>query len=390
LTTARGDGPFRRTWDRLARAVAWTPPTSTEIGTVAKSALAAGLAWWFARSASSEPSPVLASLTAIVVVEVSVRASVATALQRSAAVVLGVFLALGIGDALPLNGFTVALLVGLALAVAQLVLRLPRAAARQVPISGLVVLSALAANQEASAWLRAMDTLIGAGVGVAVSLLLPASRLVDARQTLERLGDGLGGELATMGTAIADPWTATQSREWRRTSHVVRDRMVEQASEAVGHGRESARWNVRDRRHVATLGRYEDALPPLQRTAIGVWVIARSLDDQARAAGGDHQALPVMGALLDSLGTAVRAAVRGVLGDAEPDELAKALTEARRLRGRAVRGASRRALAAVEGDARYGDPLEGEWLGYASVLVQVDRIIGDLQTLAPDAGTRPS
>jgi hypothetical protein len=37
----------------------------------------------------------------------------------------------------------------------------------------------------------------------------------------------------------------------------------------------------------------------------------------------------------------------------------------------------------VEGDARYGDPLEGEWLGYASVLVQVDRIIGDLQTLAP-------
>ena len=32
-------------WHRFARAVSWTPPTSTEIGAVAKSALAAGLAW---------------------------------------------------------------------------------------------------------------------------------------------------------------------------------------------------------------------------------------------------------------------------------------------------------------------------------------------------------
>ena len=381
MTTGE-EGPLRRGWDRVARAVSWTPPTSTEIATVAKSALAAGLAWWLARTATTEPSPVLASLTAIVVVEVSVRASVTAALQRSAAVVLGVFLALAVGDALPLNGWTVALLIGLGLAVSQLVLRLPRAAARQVPISGLVVLSALAANQDASGWHRALDTLIGAAVGVAVSLLLPASRLVDARQTLERLGDGLDGELATMGTAIAEPWTATQSREWRRTSHVVRDRLVEQATEAVGHGRESARWNVRDRRHVGALGRYEDALPPLQRTAIGVWIIARSLDDQARGAGGDHEPVPVLGGLLVSLGTAVQAAVRGVLGDADEDDLAKALTDVRRQRERAVRGATRRAMAALEQDVRYGDPLEGEWLGYATVLVQVDRIVADLQTLS--------
>jgi hypothetical protein len=261
------------------------------------------------------------------------------------------------------------------------VIRLPRAAARQVPISGLVVLSALAANQDASAAVRALDTLIGAAVGVAVSLLLPASRLVDARQTLERLGDGLGRELDTMGTSIAEPWTATQSREWRRTTHVVRDRMVEQAVEAVGHGRESARWNVLDRRHTETLGRYEEALPPLQRTAIGVWVIARSLDDQARAAGGDHDPVPVLGGLLVAVGAAVRAAVGGVLGDGGADDLAKALTEVRRQRERSVRGVSRRALAALEHDARHGDPLEGEWLGYASVLVQVDRITADLQAL---------
>ena len=91
-------------WANVAHAVSWTPPTSTEVGTVAKSGLAAGLAWGIARTASGEASPVLAALSALVVVQVSVRASLRTALQRSAAVVLGVLGALALGDALELNG----------------------------------------------------------------------------------------------------------------------------------------------------------------------------------------------------------------------------------------------------------------------------------------------
>ena len=166
----------KRLWDRLADAVSWTPPTSTEIGTVAKSGLAAGLAWWIAELVTDIAYPILASLTAVVVVQVSVRASVRTALQRSGAVVLGVLIAVAIGDALDLNALTVALLVGVSLGVAQLVLRLPPAAARQVPLSGLVVLSAVAASQPGQGWRRALDTLLGAAVGVAISLLLPASR----------------------------------------------------------------------------------------------------------------------------------------------------------------------------------------------------------------------
>ncbi len=370
-------------WSRLSDAVRWTAPTSTEIGTVAKSALAAGLAWWLARTASSEPSPVLAALTSVVVVQVSVRASVATALQRSAAVVLGVLLALAIGDTLTLNGLTVALLVGLSLAVAELVLRLPRPAARQVPISLLVVLSAVAANPSSSGWYRALDTVIGAAVGVVITLVLPASRVVDARQTLDRLGGGLGEILETMGSALEERWSTEQTREWRRTAHTVRDRLVDQATEAVGNGRESARWNVRDRRHVEVLGRFEDMLPRLERTAIGVWVIARSLDDQARLADGQHRPIEAMGALLVALAGAVRAAVADVLGEPGGDDLAKAITEVRLRRERCVRGATRRAQEALEQAAGYGDPLEGELLGYASVLVQVDRIVSDLSTGLP-------
>ncbi len=376
-------GPIGRLWSRVAEAVSWTPPTSTEVGTVAKSALAAGLSWWIAREASSEPSPVLASLSAIVVVQVSVRASISAALERSAAVVLGVLLALAIGDALALNGLTVALLVGLALGVAELVLRLPRAAARQVPVSGLVVLSAVAASPETSGWYRALDTLIGAAVGVVVSLVLPASRLVDAHQTIDRLGDGISNALETMGAALERPWSTEQTREWRQTARTLRDRLVDQATEAIGNGREAARWNVRDRRHVEVIGRYEDMLPRLERTAIGTWVIARSLDDQARLSEADHRAIPAMGALLAALGNAVRVAVREILDEPGETDLSQALAEVRERRTRCVRGATRRAREALEQDAGYGDPVEGELLGYASVLVQVDRIANDLAAGLP-------
>jgi uncharacterized membrane protein YgaE (UPF0421/DUF939 family) len=382
---ARGLGRrAARLRQRVRDAVSWTPPTSTEIGTVAKSGLAAGLSWWIAAAVTDVSDPVLGALTAIVVVQVSVRASVRTALQRSAAVVLGVLLALAIGDALNLNGFTVAVLVAVSLGVAQLVLRLPPSAARQVPISGLVVLSAVASSPGSSGWERGLDTIIGAAVGVVVSLVLPASRVVDARQTLERLADSIGGVLEAMGSGLHESWSTAQTAEWRRTARTVRARLVDQANEAVGNGRDVARWNFRDRRHVDVLARYEELMPRLERTAIGVSVISRGLDDHAHLSATTHRAMPAMGALLLALGGAVRALVHDVLGAPESGGLAAWLAEVRGQRERCVRGASRRARLAIEHDQEAGaDELEGEWLSYAALLVQVDRIVGDLSAPPP-------
>jgi hypothetical protein len=367
----------------VARAVSWTPPTSTEVGTVAKSALAAGLSWWTAGAISDLPNPVLAPLTAIVVVQVSVQASLRSALERSAAVVLGVLAALALGDVLALNGLTVALLVAVSLGVAELVLRLPRAAARQVPVSVLVVLSAVAASPETQAWRRAFDTVLGAAVGVVVSLGLPASRLVGSRQALDQLARSLGGLLESMGAGLRDPWSAEQTADWRRTARMVRERLVGHANDAVGHGREAARWNVRDRRHVEELGRFEDVMPRLERTAIGVSVISRGLDDHARLSGTTHRAMPAMGELLIAVAGAVRALVHSVLGEADGADVATSLADVLARRERCADGASRRARLALDHDGPDADELEGEWLGYAALLVQVDRIVGDLSAPLP-------
>ena len=383
MATQLSGSRLRELWQRVVDTASWTRPTSTEIGVVAKSGLAAGLAWWIAGLVTGVPDPVLASLTAIVVVQVSVRSSVRKAIERSVAVVLGVLLALAIGDALDWNAVTVAILVALSLGVAELVLRLPAAAARQVPISGLVVLTAASAGAESSAWRRAVDTLIGAGVGIVVSLVLPASRLVDARQTLERLAASLGDVLETMGSGLQHTWSTDQTAEWRRTARTARERLVRQASEAVGSSRETAQWNVRDRRHVDVLARYEEIMPRLERTAIGVSVISRGLDDHARLAAEAHPAMPAMGALFVALAGAVRTSARNVLGEANDDSVARSLAEVQTRRQACLRGAFRRARLALDNGESGDAHVEGEWLGYAALLVQVDRIIGDLSAPQP-------
>jgi len=369
----------RALWHSIAAAVSWTPPTSTEIATVAKSGLAAGVSWWLASVITNIPDPVLAPLTALVVVQVSVRSSVRSAIERSFAVVLGVLVALLVGDALGLNGVTVGLLVAAALVVAELILRLPPASARQVPISVLVVLSTVTPDRVSFGGLRLLDTVIGAAVGVIVSLAFPASRLVDARQTIARLGESLAALLEEMGTGIAEPWSTEQTGEWRRRARTTRERLVAQAAEAVGQGRESARWNVRDRRHIDALGRFEDEMPRLGRAAIGVSVLSRGLDDQARLAPAGHAPMAAMGALLAALGGLIRAFAGELLGTVDATDVRDAVDEVRRRRERCSQAVSRRARVALEHEDAAEVDDESEWLDYAALIVQVDRITSDLE-----------
>jgi hypothetical protein len=377
-------GPLRRRWRAFAERVSWTPPTSTEVAVVVKAGLAAALSWALAVAVTDVPDPVLAPLAALITVRVSVRASVLHALQRSAAVVLGVLLAIVIGDAIGLNTLSVGLLTAASLGVAQLVLRFPRPAATQVPVSILVVMAALASRHGSYAWDRALDTILGAAVGVAVSLAFPASRVADARQTLGRLGGALSEQLGAMSAGLAAPWTAEQTTEWRRTARVARDRLVDEAKEAIGNGREAAHWNLRDRRHVEELGHYEGVLPRLERTAIGVSAISRGLDDHAHRVGGEHRPLPDMASLLAALGDLVQVRLRDVLGDGADGAEAQALEELRCRRAPCVRAAFRQARQALDTDLSQLDGwTQGDWMGYTALLVQVDRIVADLSAPLP-------
>jgi uncharacterized membrane protein YccC len=244
----------------------------------------------------------------------------------------------------------------------------------------------LASTEGTYGWERALSTVIGAVVGIVVSLVLPASRVKDARQTLERLGTALGDNLEAMSTGLSDRWTAAQTGDWRRKARVARDRLVHDAKDAVGSGREAAQWNVRDRSHIEELGRYEEALPRLERTAIGVSVISRGLDDDAHTVDGELPPMGAMSSLLAALAGLIRVVVRDVLGQATSGDVPLALEEVRLRRESCAQAASRRALGALS-----DDPVEQhehravQWMTYAALLVQVDRIIEDLSGPLPPA-----
>jgi len=294
--------------------------------------------------------------------------------------VLGVLVAIAIGNNLGLNAITVGLLSSASLAFALLVLRLPRPAANQVPVSALVVMAALATGEEAAAWVRAFDTVLGAAVGVAVTLALPASRVNDARESMRRLAEVLGDELHAMGTGLADTWSTVQTAEWRHTARLTRQGLVEQMAEAVGNSSESAQWNVRDRAHRAELGRYEDVMPRLERTAIGVWAIARGLEDHAQLTGGEHRRMESMGALLTALGNLVRVFTGEVLGDEPEGAVAGALQEVHLQRAPCARAAHRQTRETPGQESIGPAP---EWMSYTALLVQVDRIVEDLRAPLP-------
>ena len=247
----------------------------------------------------------------------------------------------------------------------------------------LVVVAAVSASNERAGLDRAIDTALGAAVGVGVSLVLPASRLVDARQTLDHLADSVAGVLESMGSGLQQTWSTEQTEDWRRRARVSRGRLVDQAVEAVGNGREAARWNVRDRRHIEQLTRFEEVLPRLERTAIGVSVISRGLDDHSRIAGTTHRAMPAMGELLTALATAVRATAKSVLATSQEADVDASLAEIRTRRQVCKLAVSRRARLAIEHGDEGDDLAEGEWLNYAALLVQVDRMVVDLSAPLP-------
>ena len=71
-------------------------------------------------------------------------------------------------------------------------------------------------------------------------------------------------------------------------------------------------------------------MPRLERTAIGVWAIARGLEDHAQLTGGEHRPMEAMGALLPALGDLVRVFAAEVLGDHPEGGMPAALHEVAR------------------------------------------------------------
>ncbi|MGZ4636797.1 MAG: FUSC family protein [Nocardioidaceae bacterium] len=192
--------------------------------------------------------PLLAPLTAMLVVQVTPVSLLASGVDRVVAVVAGVSLAVTFAAVVPLEWWSLGLLILVAITIGQ-VLRL-RSNLIEVAISGMLVLGVGSLGAESAAWQRLAETLVGAAVGIAANLLFPpkvasadAGRAIDGladsvSELLTRAADELT-ELVAEGGEVA-PAARTWLGEARRITHDI-----PRVGAALLHAEQGRRFNVR-------------------------------------------------------------------------------------------------------------------------------------------------
>ncbi len=242
----------------------------------AKTTLAAVLSFVLAQELGTSAQPVLAPLTALLVVQLTMYETVASGLQRVASVLAGVLIAVGVATYVGLTWWSLGIVVAASLIIGRL-LHLG-AHLLEVPISAMLVLAV--GGAEGAALERIYETLIGAGVGVAVNAVIAAPLYVQPAS--DALGE-LAERMAAFLRELADQLGAGWSRE-------AADRMLNQARRlgaevnradvTLARAQESARLNPRGALAREAQPRLRTGLTGLERTSVTIRSLCRSLLDR--------------------------------------------------------------------------------------------------------------
>src|SRR3954462_8119165 len=158
------------------------------------------------------PPPLIAALTALLVVQATLTSTLVNGVQRVLSVVSGVTLAVLFAAVVGLTWWSLAALVGVSIVVGQLLRLGPHLV--EVPISAMLVLGASAA--ETVGWSRAIETLIGAAVGMLVNVAFPpAVQTRYAAQAVIKFADEIAALLQTAAATLSGgPVTQEESTRW--------------------------------------------------------------------------------------------------------------------------------------------------------------------------------
>jgi hypothetical protein len=283
--------------------------------------------------------PLLAALTALLVVQLTPVSLLTSGVQRVISVVAGVSTAVAFSALVGLTWWSLGILIAVSIMIGQ-VLRLgPNIP--EVPISAMLVMG-VGASAGTAAWQRVAETLVGAVVGVLSNLLFPprvATR--DAGAALEDLADELAGLLDRAGDQVLSekaPGSLVEpARAWldeaRRLTHDIPN-----VGTAVLRAEESRRLNLRALGTPDTGPGLRHGMEALEHSAVAVRSLFRSFHDAAAGMAGQGQEFheDLRGAfavLLHELAAGVRAFGRLVRAEADPRNRSPDLTELREALG---------------------------------------------------------
>src|SRR3712207_1862008 len=161
-----------------------------------------------------DPPPIIAALTALLVVQATLTSTLLNGVQRVASVVAGVALAVLVVAAVGLTWWSLAGLVAASIVVGQLLRLGPHLV--EVPISAMLVLGVGTAGVESVGGGRVVETLIGAAVGMLVNLAFPpAVQTRHAGRAVYGFAREIAGLLDDAAAALsAGPVSPEQSARW--------------------------------------------------------------------------------------------------------------------------------------------------------------------------------
>ena len=239
---------------------------------------AAAASYQVAHLLSPNTVPILAPLTAILVVQVTLSSTLHSGIERVVSVVAGVLLAVIFSAMVGLTWWSLAALVAVSIIIGQLLRLGPNLV--EVPISAMLVLAVGGGAAEVVATGRIYETAIGALVGVAINVLFPpAVRSLDAGARVERFA----GRIARILDGAADELSAGGGtpQKWlddaRRLSRHVPD-----IDKEITESHESRQLNVRALGTPNTAPSLRDGLDALEHSLVAVRSLFRSVLDGAR------------------------------------------------------------------------------------------------------------
>jgi|1186.fasta_scaffold30131_2 hypothetical protein len=275
----------------------------------AKTTLAAVLAYVLADVLGTSNQPVLASLTAMLVVQLTMYETLAHGLSRIVSVMAGVLVALGIATFVGLTWWSLGAVVALSLIVGMLLHLGPHL--MEAPISAMLVLAVGGVEQAAIG--RVYETLIGAAAGVFVNLAIaPPLYVRPAGEAIADLAERMANMVAGMSAALRTGWSRAAADQWLRAARDLGNE-VARADRSLQRAEESARLNPRGFLAWDAQPRLSAALTALEHCYISIRGMCRAMFDRAHFVPHEEDAYdqPTRDAVADTL-DAVATAIQGV------------------------------------------------------------------------------
>jgi hypothetical protein len=243
-----------------------------------RSTAAATLAFVVALLLTDSPAPLLAPLTALLVVQVTLYATLTSGVRRVNAVVAGVTIAVGFSNIVGLSWWSLALLIFASLAAGHLV-----RAHQFVPEVAISAMLVLGVTQHTDlALVRIVETLIGAGVGLLFNFVfVPPVWVEPAEDEILQLARRMWWLLRHIGEELGER-TPVERISSRLDAARRLDHDVGLVDAALTRAEESLRFNPRVKEALLSRIVLRTGLDTLEICTVVVRTTSRTLTDLAK------------------------------------------------------------------------------------------------------------